>query len=136
MACRTGQAPAGVRRDDACAVGPTDPRRRRASDHGRQPDRGQSGPHPLHHWVELADGRRIDLRARLWLGDGARVPHGIVDAPDVHASYVGQRSDLTCGPIVFWALTDTTMDAFGPAPFLKGRPERGASGTDIVAPVA
>ena len=32
---------------------------------------------PLHFWIQLADGRVIDYRARMWLGDDAAVPHGV-----------------------------------------------------------
>lgn len=32
---------------------------------------------PLHFWIQLDDGRVIDYRARMWLGDDAAVPHGV-----------------------------------------------------------
>ena len=32
---------------------------------------------PLHYWVAFADGRVCDLRARMWLGNAANVPHGL-----------------------------------------------------------
>ena len=41
---------------------------------------------PLHFWIDLPDGQRIDYRARMWLGDRPDVPHGIfnpVDFPGV-----------------------------------------------------
>lgn len=34
---------------------------------------------PIHFWIELADGRIVDYRARMWLGEVATVPHGIFD---------------------------------------------------------
>lgn len=76
------------------------------------------GDIPYHHWIQLADGRIVDLRARMWLGDDPRVPHGVVERDDTSARYDGQAIDLPCSPIVFWALTDRTIDAFPPAQFL------------------
>lgn len=32
---------------------------------------------PLHFWIELSDGRTVDYRARMWLGDHKDVPHGV-----------------------------------------------------------
>lgn len=71
-----------------------------------------------HCWIELKDGRRIDLRARMWLGDDPRVPHGIVPADALGVQYEGKPFQVVGNPLVFWALTDTTMDAFAPASFL------------------
>ncbi len=34
---------------------------------------------PLHFWITLPDGRFIDFRAHMWLGDSAGIPHGIFD---------------------------------------------------------
>lgn len=73
----------------------------------------------LHHWIELGDGRRIDLRARMWLGDNPCVPHGIVLPGDAHAQYKGQASFLPSSPIVFWALTGGAIKDFAPATFLQ-----------------
>lgn len=77
------------------------------------------GDIPYHHWIELADGRLIDLRARMWLGDDPRVPHGMVPCDRADACYVGRKVELPCAPVVFWALTDVTIDAFAPATFLR-----------------
>lgn len=30
-----------------------------------------------HCWITLEDGKILDLRARMWLGDDERVPHGL-----------------------------------------------------------
>ncbi len=30
-----------------------------------------------HLWINLADGWRVDYRARMWLGDRPEVPHGV-----------------------------------------------------------
>lgn len=32
---------------------------------------------PIHFWIQLHDGRLIDYRARMWLGDETSVPHGV-----------------------------------------------------------
>jgi hypothetical protein len=34
---------------------------------------------PFHMWIDLPDGRRIDYRAQMWLGDRPEIPHGIFD---------------------------------------------------------
>ena len=77
------------------------------------------GEIPLHHWIELDDGRLIDSRARMWLGGDPRVPHGVVPRDQADARYVGRAVELPCSPVVFWALTDVTIDAFAPATFLR-----------------
>ncbi|WP_189691147.1 hypothetical protein [Pseudorhodoferax aquiterrae] len=76
------------------------------------------GEIPVHHWIELEDGRLIDLRARMWLGEDPRVPHGVVPRDRANARYVGREVELSCTPVVFCALTDVTIDAFAPATFL------------------
>lgn len=35
------------------------------------------GTIPLHWWIQFEDGVICDLRARMWLGQGAGVPHGL-----------------------------------------------------------
>lgn len=32
-----------------------------------------------HLWIDLDDGRRLDCRARMWLGDHPDVPHGLFE---------------------------------------------------------
>ncbi|WP_114471621.1 hypothetical protein [Pseudorhodoferax soli] len=71
-----------------------------------------------HCWIKLEDGRRIDVRARMWLGDDPRVPHGIVPDDALGVQYEGEPFQVVGSPLVFWVLTDTTMDAFAPASFL------------------
>ena len=73
----------------------------------------------LHYWIELGDGRRIDLRARRWLGDDLRVPHGIVPADHAHSHFTGRPIHFSPGPIVFWALTGRAIDDFPSALFLR-----------------
>ncbi|PZP98339.1 MAG: hypothetical protein DI587_14940 [Variovorax paradoxus] len=78
-----------------------------------------------HYWIELDDGRRIDLRARMWLGDKPGVPHGFVPADAAGVRYEGRAFEVQANPIVFWALTDTTIEAFGSPDFLKVRAQAG-----------
>ncbi|MCV4078803.1 hypothetical protein OD785_31775 [Pseudomonas aeruginosa] len=50
---------------------------------------------PIHFWIELDDGRVIDYRARMWLGDSEGVPHGVFktdEYPDWH--YLGTEITL------------------------------------------
>lgn len=44
---------------------------------GRLVSMSLRGELPLHFWIQLDDGRLIDYRARMWLGDDAAVPHGV-----------------------------------------------------------
>lgn len=37
-----------------------------------------------HFWIDLPDGRRIDYRARMWLGENNRIPHGVFN-PDEYS---------------------------------------------------
>lgn len=46
---------------------------------------------PIHFWIQLDDGRVIDYRARMWLGDDAGVPHGV-------SRWVSTRSGITWAP--------------------------------------
>lgn len=53
---------------------------------------------PLHFWIELGDWRLVDYRARMWLGNGADVPHGVfreIDFPKV--KYDGRRVTWNTG---------------------------------------
>jgi hypothetical protein len=60
---------------------------------------------PIHLWIDLPTGDRIDYRARMWLGNDG-VPHGIFkpqDFPDI--IYKGSPIDLEpLPPEVFAAL--------------------------------
>ena len=42
-----------------------------------------------HFWIDLPDGRRIDYRARMWLGDHKHIPHGIFDPIQYPIKYSG-----------------------------------------------
>lgn len=77
------------------------------------------GEIPYHYWIELEDGRLIDLRARMWLRQDPRVPHGVLARHQVHARYEGNAVELPCPPVVFWALTDAAIDTFAPATSLR-----------------
>lgn len=40
-----------------------------------------------HFWIDLADGRKIDYRLRMWLGQDERIPHGVVTDTDSSIQY-------------------------------------------------
>lgn len=40
----------------------------------------------MHFWIDLGDGWICDWRARMWLGQDARVPHGVFQ-PSANAHY-------------------------------------------------
>jgi hypothetical protein len=48
---------------------------------------------PLHYWVEVGD-LTIDYRARMWLGDGPLVPHGIFRQDTCAARYRGEQTPM------------------------------------------
>jgi hypothetical protein len=43
-----------------------------------------------HFWIALPDGRYIDYRARMWLGQAEHVPHGIFNPADYPVAYDGE----------------------------------------------
>ena len=54
-----------------------------------------------HFWIDLPSGERIDYRARMWLGNSDRVPHGVFQPenfPDV--IYEGKPIELELLPPV------------------------------------
>lgn len=69
-----------------------------------------------HWWVEFGDGAICDWRARMWLGEGIAVPHGVFErAPGVR--YVArERFVLATNPIVFAVLTGSALDDYTSAP--------------------
>lgn len=64
---------------------------------------------PIHFWIELEDGRLIDYRARMWLGDCKNVPHGVFQP--VHFKswvYQGEVIDL---PVLHPVMANILMQA-------------------------
>ncbi|WP_413460654.1 hypothetical protein [Herbaspirillum huttiense] len=65
---------------------------------------------PLHWWIQLADGRLIDLRARMWLGDSQEVPHGLF-SPTPHALYRATKTQVVeIDPWLFQVLSGRSME--------------------------
>ena len=62
----------------------------------------------VYHWWIDKDGYRIDYRARMWLGNGIRIPHGIfrpIDYP--YVEYNGVVIDIpVLNPAMFKILVD------------------------------
>lgn len=65
---------------------------------------------PVHFWIDLPDGQRVDYRTRMWLGDQPDVPHGIFNPADFPGvTYNGHSLALEpLSPALFAVLT---MDA-------------------------
>lgn len=42
-----------------------------------------------HCWIELEDGRTIDFRLRMWMGDKPEVPHGVFFPERSGIEYIG-----------------------------------------------
>lgn len=72
---------------------------------------------PHHWWIDLADGRLCDLRARMWLGADDRVPHGVFhpgqDAKYVHHGTVPLES-VRLPRMVFIVLAGKAPEEFAP----------------------
>ncbi len=58
---------------------------------------------PLHYWIGLYDGRIVDFKAKMWLGDDA--PNGIFFADKSAAKYDGMVVDLPVSEFVYLILT-------------------------------
>lgn len=69
-----------------------------------------------HWWVEFGDGAICDWRARMWLGEGSAVPHGVFErAPGVR--YVAiERFVLAANPLVFVVLTGIPLEDYKSVP--------------------
>jgi len=60
-----------------------------------------------HYWIELSDGRYIDYRARMWLGDDESVPNGIFNPEnykETEYKYL-KKTDLNTSEYIFRILT-------------------------------
>jgi len=65
---------------------------------------------PVHFWIDLPNGQRIDYRARMWLGDHPEIPHGIFNPADFPSvTYKGHTVPLEPLPPTVFAIL--TMDA-------------------------
>lgn len=66
----------------------------------------------LHWWIELESGQICDARARMWLGDDPRVPHGVFE-PRAELRYDGKAvKGFDYSPVMFWILTEKPIDDF------------------------
>ncbi|PWD02055.1 hypothetical protein CX658_19070 [Pseudomonas amygdali pv. lachrymans] len=68
---------------------------------------------PVHLWIELKDGRLVDYRARMWLGEVATVPHGIF-SPDNFPGwrYDGVQVDVPVANSALVAILTAPMPVF------------------------
>lgn len=58
-----------------------------------------------HFWVELPDGKIIDYRLQMWLGDAPQIPHGIFNPKDFPAvEYAGRTIALPVPMFIYVAL--------------------------------
>lgn len=73
------------------------------------------GTIPYHMWIEMPDGQICDLRARMWLGEHAQVPHGLF-MPAEHHKYSVQSeptlAQMRLSPVVFSILASMPMNSF------------------------
>lgn len=72
-----------------------------------EPDNGI----PLHYWIVLGDGRIVDYKARLWLGEDSRVPHGVF-AEAAFPDWLYQGEPISISPL------SPTLERVLMAPFL------------------
>lgn len=62
-----------------------------------------------HMYLALPSGEHFDLRARMWLGEDLRVPHGVF-FPSADHDYRGKALELLMSPIVFTILSGRSLD--------------------------
>lgn len=77
------------------------------------------GTIPVHWWITLSDGRICDLRARMWIGCGDAVPHGVFVPQPCHiynAEQVSAPEGVAVSLLVFAVLAGRPLDAFPPWP--------------------
>lgn len=68
---------------------------------------------PMHLWIELQDGRIVDLRARMWAGKEDDVPHGIfTPAPNQRYVAEGHLDTRSEHPIIFAVLAERPIESF------------------------
>lgn len=54
---------------------------------------------PVHFWIDLESGLRIDYRLQMWLGGSNDIPHGIFDPKDFAAMcYEGDEIEMPILP--------------------------------------
>lgn len=71
---------------------------------------------PRHWWLELDKGAICDWRARMWLGEGPSVPHGIF-VPQPGVRYIAQdRFVLEYSPLVFEVLAGRPLESYEAVP--------------------
>lgn len=73
------------------------------------------GAIPLHWWVNLPGGKTLELRARMWLGDDERVPHGVFP-PSPAQHYVGTPQEGVLPRIVLDLMAGRPLSALPPVP--------------------
>ena len=71
---------------------------------------------PRHWWIELGDGVICDWRARMWLGEGASVPHGFFEPRDGVRYVALDRFVLEYSPLVFEVLAGRPLEEYAAAP--------------------
>lgn len=86
----------------------------------------------VHCWIAFATGQILDLRARMWLGNDARVPHGLF-LSNGHACYgPGRTFQSRLSEAVFTMLAGRSL-ASAPALVVTqahSGPQSQSSGTD------
>lgn len=70
---------------------------------------------PLHFWISLSDNTHIDLRAQMWLGANACVPHGLFMPSqdfeyETHAFFSSKQ--LQQSDVLFKILSNHELNSF------------------------
>lgn len=67
----------------------------------------------LHFWVELDNGYVCDYRARMWLGEGEAVPHGVFLPTEKHRYIAdGELNSGNLSPSLFNILTGLDFEQY------------------------
>lgn len=86
---------------------------------------GGVGSIALHWWVEVGDGTICDWRARMWLGGGIAVPHGVFEPAPAVRYEAKERFVLDSDPMVFAVLAGIALEDYPSAPALLANDEPG-----------
>lgn len=63
-----------------------------------------------HWWIELPDGRTIDYRARMWLGNDDLIPHGVFKREDFpNVKYEGEQHQVKVSDQVYQVLMSSCV---------------------------
>lgn len=82
-----------------------------------------------HYWIEVGEFL-IDYRARMWLGEGGEVPHGVCLKSELSAQYQGESCDIAPMPPALFRFLSMNRDELI-AQLEDGKPSRGPKNSGL-----